>query len=70
MNQENAALQQICRRHGWQYASLYSAFQTVGRTTGMPQQALYTDGIHPNRMGQAVMWRAMRQLPGLSGEGI
>lgn len=65
MNQENAALQQICRRHGWQYASLYSAFQTVGRTTGMPQQALYTDGIHPNRMGQEVMWRAMRQLLGL-----
>lgn len=65
MNQENAALQQICRRHGWQYASLYSAFQTVGRTTGMLQQALYTDGIHPNRMGQEVMWRAMRQLLGL-----
>ena len=65
MNQENAALQQICRRHGWQYASLYSAFQTVGRTTGMPQQALYTDGIHPNRMGQEVMWWAMRQLLGL-----
>lgn len=65
MKQENTALQQICRRHGWQYASLYSAFQTVGRTTGMPQQALYTDGIHPNRMGQEVMWRAMRQLLGL-----
>lgn len=31
----------------------------------MPQQALYTDGIHPNRMGQEVMWRAMRQLLGL-----
>ncbi|MDU4038434.1 MAG: GDSL-type esterase/lipase family protein [Bifidobacterium dentium] len=65
MKQENTALRKICRRHGWQHASLYSAFQTVGRTTGMPQQALYTDGIHPNRMGQEVMWRAMRQLLGL-----
>ena len=65
MKQENTALRKIRRRHGWQHASLYSAFQTVGRTTGMPQQALYTDGIHPNRMGQEVMWRAMRQLLGL-----
>lgn len=31
----------------------------------MPQQALYKDGIHPNRMGQVVMWSALQQLLGL-----
>lgn len=65
MRQENEELRRICERHGWQYASLYSAFQTVGRSTGLPQQALYTDGIHPNRQGQNVMWRSISQLLGL-----
>lgn len=65
MSQENEELRRICERHGWQYASLYSAFQTVGKSTGMPQQALYTDGIHPNRQGQDVMWRSISQLLGL-----
>ena len=65
MGQENTVLQDICRQHGWHFASMYSAFRTVGRSTGIPQQALYKDGIHPNRMGQVVMWRALQQLLGL-----
>lgn len=65
MRQENGELRRICDRHGWQYASLYSAFHTVGKSTGLPQQALYTDGIHPNRQGQDVMWRSISQLLGL-----
>lgn len=65
MGQENTVLQDLCRRHGWRFASMYSAFRIVGRPTGMPQQALYKDGIHPNRMGQVVMWRALQQLLGL-----
>ena len=46
MGQENTVLQDICRQHGWHFASMYSAFRTVGRSTGIPQQALYKDGIH------------------------
>lgn len=65
MGQEEKVLQDLCRRHGWRFASMYSAFRIVGRPTGMPQQALYKDGIHPNRMGQVVMWRALQQLLGL-----
>ena len=65
MGQENEALRSLCRQHGWRFASMYSAFRTVGRSTGMPQQALYADGIHPNRLGQIAMWRALQQLLGL-----
>ena len=65
MGQENTVLQDICRQHGWHFASMYSAFRTVGRSTGIPQQALYKDGIHPNRMGQVAVWRALQQLLGL-----
>lgn len=65
MGQENTVLQDICRQHGWHFASMYSAFRAVGRSTGIPQQALYKDGIHPNRMGQVAVWRALQQLLGL-----
>ena len=65
MGQENTVLQDICRQHGWHFVSMYSAFRTVGRSTGIPQQALYKDGIHPNRMGQVAVWRALQQLLGL-----
>lgn len=57
MEQENNVLQSLCRQHGWWFASAYAAFRTIGRSTGMPQHALYTDGIHPNRIGQVVLRR-------------
>ena len=65
MEQENNVLQSLCRQHGWWFASAYAAFRTVGRSTGMPQHALYTDGIHPNRIGQVVLRRSLEQLLGL-----
>lgn len=67
---EHAVKEQACNMtnianvHAW-FASAYAAFRTVGRSTGMPQHALYTDGIHPNRIGQVVLRRSLEQLLGL-----
>ena len=65
MDQENTVLEDLCKSRGWHFASLYSAFRDLGRSTGIPQQGLYVDGIHPNNKGQVLLWNALSQLLGL-----
>lgn len=63
MQQERDILQRLCRRHGWTFVDLHGAFNSMStRMSGLPPlEGLYTDGVHPNRMGQDVMWSAFRQ---------
>ena len=58
----NASLRDICARHGWQFASMYEAFNHMSVAYGVPVQGLMYDGLHPNPLGQEVMWEALRQL--------
>lgn len=61
----NAVLSQICARHGWQFASMYDAFNQMSVAYGVPLDALFQDSVHPNHLGQQAMWSALSQLLGL-----
>ena len=67
MQQERDALGWLCQRHGWTFVDLYDAYAYMGdHMAGMPPlQGRYTDGVHPNRMGQDAMWNAVRQVFGV-----
>lgn len=60
--QVDGVLRSICARNGWEFLSLYTAFNQLSIAEGVPLQALLKDGLHPNRMGQDVMWEALRQM--------
>lgn len=64
MQQERDALRQLCRNHGWTFVDLYDSFNYMSaHMAGMPPlEGMYTDGVHPNRMGQDAMWGAFRQI--------
>lgn len=65
MAEVNASLRDICARHGWQFASMYEAFNQMSVAYGVPVEGLMQDGVHPNHLGQAAMWDALRQMLGL-----
>ncbi|WP_146194714.1 GDSL-type esterase/lipase family protein [Bifidobacterium callitrichidarum] len=65
MSDVNAVLRDICTRHGWQFASMYEAFNQMSVAYGVPIEGLMQDGVHPNHLGQEAMWDALRQLLGL-----
>lgn len=58
-------LRDICVSHGWSFASLYDSFTYVANAKGISALGLYTDGTHPNRYGQDVLWSALGQALGL-----
>ncbi|MBM6777046.1 hypothetical protein H7U34_07140 [Collinsella tanakaei] len=58
----SSTLRSLCSEHGWAFGSLYDAYRYVASAEGLPLEAFYTDGTHPNRLGQEVLWSALSQV--------
>jgi lysophospholipase L1-like esterase len=56
------ALSGLCASHGWDFGSLYKAFEHVRQVEGFDASCLYYDGTHLNDRGQEVLWAALCQV--------
>lgn len=56
LREESDILSDLCEEHGWAFASLYDAYMATLVVQGLPASLFYTDGTHPNRLGQELLW--------------
>ena len=64
------ALRELCEAHGWAYASLHDAFMATLAVQGLPAELFYTDGTHPNHLGQELLWDTLCRVLDIDGSGI
>ena len=61
------ALRELCEGHGWAFASLHDAYMAALAAQGLPASQFYTDGTHPNRMGQQLLWETLCRVLDIDG---
>ncbi len=63
IEQEDAVLRNLCAAKGWNFVSIYSNFSKVADAEGfdLSQLLLSSDGLHPNRRGQQVLYKTLSE---------